>query len=166
MRRILLGMTAALALSACSRTETRPGPAAANVETITYETGPCFGRCPVYRVTVRSDGTGTFTGIRNTAVSGTHQFKLTPAQFLTFRGELEPYLPASGERLYQPGTRLCSQVATDLPSVDIGWTRPRKGASRLYFYYGCDMDKNEAMGQALGNSIDALPIGHLIGDQP
>lgn len=174
MKRPILPMAAALALSACSHGAVKPGGAgdppvaAAGVETISYETGPCFGACPVYRISVSADGTGVFTGIRNTQVIGERRFRVTPQQFLTFREQVEPWLPVEGERLYRPGTPLCKQVATDLPSVDVRWTRPQRGmrTSRVYLYYGCDMEKNMTMGEALGNATDALPVGELIGAQP
>ena len=168
-----LMLAAALTLSACARPDARPEatalpPASVGMERITYETGPCFGACPVYRISVSSDGTGVFTGIRHTEVIGERKFTITPAQFLAFREQLTPYLPAEGERLYQHGTPLCAQVATDLPSVDILWSRDerRRKSSRLYFYYGCDMEKNAPLGEALGNAVDALPVGELIGGQP
>jgi hypothetical protein len=172
MRRILLAMAVAVALSACAKTGAKPegagGPPpaeAAGVETITYETGPCFGACPVYRITVSSDGNATFTGIRHTQVIGERKFRVTPQQYLTFREQIAPYLPDGGERLYQPGTPLCQQVATDLPSVDI---RVRKGSrsSRLYYYYGCDNEKNMTMGEALGNATGALPLDAFVGEIP
>ena len=37
-----------------------PAPAAAQVTSISYEATPCFGFCPIYRVTVRADGSGLF----------------------------------------------------------------------------------------------------------
>ncbi|MEZ0243018.1 MAG: DUF6438 domain-containing protein [Sphingomonas sp.] len=172
MRRLILAMAGVLALSACARGDVKPeGPGgpppaeSAGVETISYETGPCFGACPVYRVTVSSDGTGVFTGIRHTQVIGERRFRVTPQQYLTFREQLEPWLPAEGEKLYQPGSPLCQQVATDLPSVDI---RVRKGArsSRLYYYYGCDNEKNMTMGEALGTATDALPLDAFVGEIP
>ncbi|MCW3846061.1 DUF6438 domain-containing protein [Sphingomonas sp. LB-2] len=172
MRRLILGIAAALALSACGHAGVKPGNAggtppvdAAGIETITYETGPCFGACPVFRVTVSSDGKAVFTGIRHTQVIGERRFAVTPQQYLTFREQLAPWLPESGEKLYQPGSPLCKQVATDLPSVDISL---RKGARsrRLYYYYGCDNEKNMTMGEALGTATDALPLDALVGEIP
>ena len=36
----------------------------------------------------------------------------------------------------------------------------------LYFYYGCRADRNRALGQALGEAVEALPIQALIGERP
>ena len=175
MRRLIPVLVLAMTLAACAHTPP-PKPPIVPIdprinpqgEGITYETGPCFGACPVYRITVSSDGSGTFTGIRNTEVIGERKFRVTLDQYLVFREQFAPYMPDQGERLYQPGSPLCKQVATDLPSVNIAWSRSMRGVktSRLYFYYGCDMEKNAAMGEALGNATDALPLGQLIGEQP
>lgn len=125
------------------------------MQTIRYETGPCFGACPVYVLTVRSDGTGTFEGRQHTAVQGVREFTLTPAQFADFRARLEPYRPV-GQRRLSTGPECNGRVATDLPSVEISWTQ--KGPqSRLYAYYGCDMEGNAAMFEALQNAPKALP---------
>ena len=158
----------AVALAGCAKTGTRPDgkPVPIEGDSITYETGPCFGACPVYSVTVRPDGTGVFDGKRFTAVSGVRAFTLTKAQYDAFAARLAPYRPASGEVRYAHGEPGCKQVATDLPSVDIRWTRAIGDSQGLYFYFGCDMAKNEKMAEALGNAPDALPIEELIGERP
>jgi len=135
-------------------------------DSIRYETGPCFGVCPVYAVTVRPDGTGTFEGKRFTAVTGTREFTLSKAEYDAFAARIAPYRPASGEVRYAPGEPNCQQTATDLPSVDIRWTRAIGDSQGLYFYFGCDMDMNQDMAEALGNAPDELPIKELIGERP
>ena len=65
------------------------------VETIVFETGPCFGACPVYRVTVNSDGSGTFEGRRFTAVDRHARLPVTPAQYRAFARQLAPLRPAA-----------------------------------------------------------------------
>ncbi|MBV9884391.1 MAG: hypothetical protein JO276_15385 [Sphingomonadaceae bacterium] len=158
MKRIAPALALVLAAAAlpAQAAPARAGP----VETISYETGPCFGRCPVYRVTVRSDGRGSFEGIRFTAFTGTRPFRLTRAQYLAFARRLAPDRPAQGERHYQPGTPLCRQAATDLPSVSIVWRG--RGAQSLYVYYGCDRRQNGAMFDRLSSAPALLPIGDFI----
>lgn len=166
-RAAVLALAAALALSACARTGAAPGtPSSAGLERIDYETGPCFGACPVYKVSVYPGGKGVFTGIRNTAVVGERVFTVTPAQYAAFAKELAPYRPAIGDKLYQPGTPACQQVATDLPSVDVRWTGMGRQLRRLYFYFGCDIEKNARMAEALGNAVEVLPLEPLIGPRP
>lgn len=152
----------ALALSGCAATPAQnpPPPTAGMAQTIRYETSQCFGVCPVYVLTVRSDGTGTFEGKQHTAVVGTRAFNFTPQQFAEFRSRIEPYLPAGGERrIAEPN---CTSIATDLPSVDI--TVTQKGPQQhLYVYYGCDMERNEAMFKALQEAPMVLPVREFIG---
>ncbi|WP_404337023.1 DUF6438 domain-containing protein [Sphingomonas sp. MMS12-HWE2-04] len=132
---------------------------------ITYETGPCFGRCPVYAVMVRPDGTGVFEGKRFTAVTGERKFTLSKAEYDAFAARLEPYRPATGEVRYDMGTPNCGNAPTDMPSVEVRWTRAIGDAQKLHFYYGCRRD-NAAMADALGGAAELLPIAALIGPRP
>ena len=154
-------MTAAPALFlACS-------PAASSgsdspVETITYETGPCFGACPVYRITVLSTGTGTFEGRRFTAVTGLRSFRVTPEQYRAFERQLAPARPASGSARYSGDS--CQNQATDLPSVEVGW-HSRLGHQQLSFSYGCDMERNRGLAEGLRSAPELLPIAELVGSR-
>jgi hypothetical protein len=154
MTKIAILIAAALALpaAAAQRPETP-------VETIIFETGPCFGTCPVYRVTVNSNGTGTFEGRHHTAVTGTRAFRLRPGQYQAFARHLAPLRPARGTIRYA-GDR-CRSTATDLPSAEVTW-RSRRGTQGLYFYYGCDMAKNRGIAARLTAAPGLLPIGDYI----
>jgi hypothetical protein len=136
-------------------------PQAIEAETIAYETSPCFGACPVYAVTVQPDGSGTFEGKRFTAVTGTRSFTITPAAYRAFAAALAAYEP-NGERLVQPGTPDCRNAPTDMPSVEVRWTRLSGENNHLVFYRGCRVG-NEAMAQALQQAPDLLPIAEMIG---
>lgn len=156
-----------LALAGCARTGERPGgPVAIEADSIRYETGPCFGACPVYSVTVRPDGTGVFNGIRFTEVSGERSFKLTREQYATFAASLQPYRPETGERRIDPGSPDCKLAATDHPSVDVTWTRAIGDSQKFHFYYGCHDAQNRAIADTLGNAPEVLPIQELIGARP
>lgn len=143
-----------LALAACAT-----APAATPVETIVFETGPCFGACPVYRLTVSSGGDGIFEGRRFTAVTGTRAFRATPAQYRAFARQLAPLRPAQGSVRYSGDA--CRSMATDLPSAEVTW-RSSRGTQNLYFYYGCDMERNRAIADRLRAAPDLLPIGDFI----
>ena len=145
-----------LALAGCATTA-GAGPAG---ETISYETGPCFGACPVYKVTVGPDGTGTFEGRRFTAVTGSSSFRLTPAQFRAFAAQLAPVRPARGTVRYSG--EACRMMATDLPSAEVVWSGSG-GERRLYFYFGCDMERNRALAARLRAAPRLLPIAEMIG---
>lgn len=163
----ILGL-GALALSGCVAPRGgEPGrPVPIEGDSIRYETGACFGACPIYTVTVRPDGTGTFEGKRFTAVTGERRFTLSRAQYDAFAARLAPYRPGSGQVRYAPGEKNCERMATDMPSVDVTWTRAIGDSQGLYFYYGCDMEKNQAIADALGEAVEALPIQDLIGERP
>ena len=150
-----------LALAACA-TPQADQPIPADIEGIEYETGPCFGACPVYRIALNADGSGLFEGRNATAVMGERSFRVTPEQYRAFAARLSPYQPEEAERRYS-GPPLCAQMATDLPSVTITWHRPDGGSRLLYFYYGCDMERYRAMAEALRSAPDALAVGDLIG---
>jgi hypothetical protein len=157
-------LTGALALAGCAATQTAvPGgaPMPAEATTITYETSPCFGACPVYSVTVRPDGTGTFEGRRFTAVEGARAFQAGPEAYRRFAAALAPHRPA-GERLLQPGQPGCENAPTDMPGVDVRWRDAGGGGAHLVFYGGCRMG-NEALAEAVRAAPDALPIAAFIG---
>lgn len=162
---------AALMLAGCVAPRSGEGPAgpiAIEGDSIRYETGPCFGVCPVYQVTVRPDGSGVFNGIRFTAVTGERAFRVSRADYAAFAATLAPYRPASGTVLYTPANpKNCAEQATDLPTVDVTWTRAIGDSQALSFYFGCDMEKNHVMGEALGSAPDRLPpLEALIGPRP
>lgn len=153
------------------QTHTPPAPTSparpVSGEAIEYQTGPCFGSCPVYRFQVNSNGTGSFTGIRFTAVTGQRSFRVTPEQAAALAQSLAPYRPATGRtRRYAHGEPGCTQAATDMPSAEIRW-RGRRSTTTLYFDFGCDRDANHAMAAAIGNAPDLIPaLAPLIGARP
>ncbi|PXA91736.1 hypothetical protein DMC47_25130 [Nostoc sp. 3335mG] len=168
MRWMILGV-AAVTLAGCVPRSDGPGdrPVAIEGDSVTYATGPCFGACPVYSVTLRPDGSGTFTGKRFTKVEGERAFKTTPAAYQAFLARLQPYRPESGVRRYEHGAKGCEQPITDMPSVDITWTRMIGDSQQLYYYFGCNREQNRAMADALGNAPDAIPeLEALIGERP
>ena len=155
----MAGWLLAAALAGCT-TISPSSTARALPKTISYETGPCFGACPVYRVTVGADGQGLFEGRRFTTVAGERHFVVTPAQYRAFAEHLAPLRPSSGSvRLdAQPA---CSQMATDLPSASVTWQSDREEQS-LYYYFGCDMEARREMAERLRAAPALLPIGDFI----
>ena len=160
-----------MVVAGCAR-DPRPDlpPVALPIEgdSIRYETGMCFGACPVYAVTLRPDGTGVFEGKRFTAVTGTREFRFTPQEYAAFAAKLAPYRPESGTILYTPADKAhCAQSATDLPGVDVIWTRAIGDSQTLSFYFGCDMDKNQDMAEAIGSAPETVSaLEALIGPRP
>lgn len=151
------------AMSAQAPGASGPLPVAIESDSISYATSACFGRCPIYRVTVRPDGGGVFEGINFTAVSGERPFRITPDRYRAFAAHLAPLRPRQGEvRLTGDG---CRTMATDLPGVEVVWTRAIGDSQTYQLNYGCDMDKNRAVAERLRNAPDLLPIAAFIGER-
>lgn len=148
-----------LLLGACAP---MPSPAdTAAPLSIRYETGPCFGRCPSFTVTVNDSGEGVFNGTRFTAVTGERRFTATPEQFRAFRQTLAPLRP-DGEADYRMGSKLCPHAATDQASVDVRWTQGTR-TDHLYYYFGCDM-QDRSKREQLRAAVRELPLQDLIGE--
>jgi hypothetical protein len=78
-------MRTALVLIILSVAVHLPAGEAASIEPpaseIVLERGPCFGTCPIYRVTLRSDGTATFVGWNHVGRVGVYHGAITAADF-------------------------------------------------------------------------------------
>ena len=130
---------------------------------ITYETGPCFGTCPVYSVTVTNSGApAIFDGKRFTAVAGRREVPVADRQFAAFYDAIAD-ARAADPKAYEQGGANCRQVVTDMPSVAItvreGTAEPRT----FRFYYGCRDPQNAKLAADLRRAPTLLPIADLIG---
>jgi hypothetical protein len=139
--------------------------ASPRVETITYHVLPCRGACPVYSVTVSSDGQAIFNGENYVAVKGERSFRITPLEFNAFRARLAPYRPEAGQEvLVQPDTALCPKYITDSPSIEIAWSSDGNRSGHLFYYSGCINPKvPHGMRGSLAQAINTLPILEFIG---
>jgi hypothetical protein len=153
MARWIVALVLAAALAGCKDYK--------KVESITYETGGCFGRCPIYTVTVHSNGTGLFVGHRFTTVTGNQAFTVTPAQYALFVNHLAPVRPASGVERHAHGSDCTSEV-TDLPSIDVKWNGANNQQQELFVYEGCRFSGSQAMITRLQQAPGLLPIGSFI----
>lgn len=158
--RLFAGAFAGAVLAGCATVAANESGDAARPVSISYETGPCFGACPVYRVSVGTDGRGSFEGKRFTAVEGARSFIVTSAQFNAFERHLRPLRPSSGSVHY--AGEACAMTATDLPSANVEWKGAGGDAQSLHFYFGCDMEKNEAIAERLRRAPELLPIAGFI----
>ena len=168
----ILSLIALAGLAGCVQ-PAAPPPAAAPVvrpagvtippglRSISYSTSPCFGACPVYAVTVNADGSGLWEGQRFVAVTGERAFRVSPEQFAAFARALQPMRPATDRRLNVQAD--CARFATDLDGVDVRWEQADGRATVLSAYFGCDMEANAALFDALRAAPKALPIAAFIG---
>jgi hypothetical protein len=164
MNKWVVAVVAAAALAGC-KTSSGSGYGyghGGNVESITLATGPCFGTCPVYTVTVHANGSGLFTGQNHTTVTGNQAFTVTPAQYTAFVNHLAPIRPASGIVRYDGPPECTGPMITDLPSTDVKWNGTNGQQQELYLYHGCHFTNSAAMLQRLQQAPGLLPIGSFI----
>lgn len=132
-----LAMTAAAmaVLAASAQAAPRPRP----VSSISYETTACYGFCPVYKVTVNVDGSGTFEGREHVAALGERQFRISRAQFAALARHLEPIRPARGDVRYDAASRCrgAGLPPTDGASMVVTWRGAPRAPQTLLFYSGC-----------------------------
>ena len=97
---------------------------------------PCFGRCPVYSVTVHADGRVDYRGERWVASTGERSGQADPQELARLRAFLEANpLPLVAD--YRPGKPACgTPVATDMPGATIT-VRQAGGIRRIFHYQGC-----------------------------
>ena len=79
--------------------------------------GPCFGACPVYRVTVDAGDRAVFEGERDVAQRGRHEQQLPAGTLARLLQELDGLGAFDLARLYTPGSKNCQAYATDHPSM-------------------------------------------------
>lgn len=115
------------------------GPAAPEAlpafEAARLQRGPCFGRCPVYSVSVNRAGEVSYHGVRDVAETGEREGEADQQalaelwRLLELRGFMR--LPD-----YVPGTPQCGRVATDMPTLVLA--ARRDGREHVMRYYtGC-----------------------------
>jgi hypothetical protein len=129
---------------------------------IRYEKTACFGFCPVFVVTLRSDGEGVFEGQHYTAVQGARRFHITPERFRAFAAALAPLRPRAGKLLYDEANRChgAGAAPSDGSSTGVAW-RTREGRETvLYFYDGCGVPE---VRRRLDAARALLPIEAFVG---
>ncbi|UEC01713.1 DUF6438 domain-containing protein [Burkholderia vietnamiensis] len=143
----LLALTASVSivpvLSACA------GYKSEGIESITVSTGPCFGYCPVYDLTIHSDGQVRFHGERHTMLLGDRELQRPPAKYKEASTLLEPFRPADAS----VSETKCDRTITDSQTYEITWTSATGQKTVLRHDRGCLSAQNERLNQVL----DQLP---------
>jgi hypothetical protein len=161
---MMAGVMAMAPLAGCATMGAPAGPAkeAGPAESITLETSPCFGACPVYSITVRADGTATFDGKRFTAQAGTKEITLKPGIFATLAGRLKAYRPKKGVAARIAPGEDCERMATDMPSYTLNWNGGPPAGASLYYYAGCMDDKHIPLRDTIRGLPETLGIEPLL----
>src|SRR5256886_133828 len=85
-------------------------------DVITLERGPCFGPCPIYKVSLASDGTISFEGFNFVSTKGKATAQIRPQDFQKLVAEFEKMKYFSLDENYTIGTPGCGGAVTDMPS--------------------------------------------------
>lgn len=135
--RALLASIAALAGCGPRKAEA-PAPAAtvSAAPVVTLERGPCFGTCPVYRVSLGGDGKVDFTGARFVARIGADTARVAPEQFRRLVDSLDAdgFFALADE--YVSNSPGCGRYATDAPTVTVS-VRSGERSKTVRHDHGC-----------------------------
>jgi len=127
----------------------------ASDDQITLERTACFGSCPMYTLTIKSDGSVTFDGKRFTKTTGIATGKISQSDFRALVAEFVNIYYFSLPDAYTPGTKECPQRITDMPSANTS-IRLNGRAKTVAHYYGCGTEGPLARLTALENKIDEV----------
>lgn len=154
---LLAPLMAGALLAGCS--DERPRQAQ-TPQSVDFETTPCFGSCPVFKVRLFSDGKGEYEGGRFVAQKGKHEFTATPEQVEAFFARVAKFRP-KGEATYDMGH--CAVPAhTDASSINVTWRGPA-GEDALHWNLGCRDPKLSAIQPDLREAWKELPLDDLVG---
>ena len=140
---------------------------------ITYLHSGCYGWCPAFTITVDRSGHGIFEGGAYTAVHGKRTFTASRKDFDAFAAALEP-AQRRAKRL-DPKKNLFDQIkadsaywcppdapsATDNGDLTVMWSGAR--STYFYAYFGCDLERNRKLYEALDKAPDKLGLSAMIG---
>ncbi len=122
-------------------------------DAITLERTACFGTCPMYKVTIASDGTVTFNGVRFTKITGAAKGKISANDYRQLVAEFEKINYFSLPDAYSPGTPVCPRTITDMPSANTS-IRLKGKLKGVRHYLGCGEEGALAKLIALEKKID------------
>ena len=147
MRRTTLSAVLMGALLACARTngaardgaeatpDTQPGDARRDVS-ITLERTPCYGTCPVYRLSITGNGAVSFEGRQHVQRPGVATGHISEEQVQALVSAFEEADFFALADRYEYGEPTCSRYVTDHPSAVTTYTIG--GRSKTVRHdYGC-----------------------------
>ena len=130
-RRVAVLVLLAAGFSSLASPRTRRADAGSAAPILaTLERTACYGICPSYEVTVRTDGTVEYEGRRFVKVRGHQLGKLNPRQLAELRAAF------SDAKFFALEDRFACYEATDNPSAIVTFRSGDK-VRTLRHYYGC-----------------------------
>jgi hypothetical protein len=123
-----------------ARTQGAPTPSA--TESISIERKPCFGTCPVFTMTVASDGSVAFEGRNHVIKSGSATGRVSTQLARSLLHHADSIGVPSMEASYEDGKESCGRgYIADLPTVTLSVRRA--GASKtIVADYGCQIPRS------------------------
>jgi hypothetical protein len=139
---LLLLLLCLVAVGAACRTPSARKPEASGpaAEVVSLRRTACYGRCPVYTVTLYEDGQLRWEGERHVATVGVDTAQLSPAEVTAVKALFEK----AGWKTFEPSYD--RHDVTDLPSAVV-----RYGGKTVQHYQG-----DSSAPQALSELEDAL----------
>ncbi|HJR16329.1 MAG TPA: DUF6438 domain-containing protein [Gemmatimonadales bacterium] len=133
---LLVGLTACMPRGSAAPQDAADRVAAASGPAVSLERTPCFGGCPVYRVSVSPAGLVTYQGKSGVRHMGTATGQIPPKQVDELLLELERAGFFTFADRYAPPEPTCRRYSTDSPSA-ISSATFRGRSKRIVHDYGC-----------------------------
>ena len=129
--------------------------ATATDDLVALERTACFGACPIYKVTIASDGTVTFEGRRFVKTTGAATAKIKPEDFNRLVNEFEKLNYFSLRDQYINAADGCAGFMTDMASAKTSISLNGRIKS-VSHYYGCRGPEIITALTALERKIDEI----------
>jgi len=142
------------ALSGCTTLSAGQPAAPAAAETIAISVGPCFGFCPIYKVSLTPAGTVDFNGERHTAVLGERTREAGVPAYRNAAAALAAFRPQTGST----AETTCETRISDQQHYQISWTAADGTVTTLEHDKGCRSSRNETLNAALEGLPSQLGI--------
>lgn len=146
---LLAGCTHSAPAPDASVPATTAAPVSASTVMASLERTPCFGRCPVYKVEVFSDGRLRWEGFRDVGTKGVAEAQLNEAQLGQVREAF-----AAAKYLDLAGNFACRET-TDMPSAKTFYSDGKRSKS-IDHYYGCESTPGVATLKTLEDGLDEI----------
>jgi Domain of unknown function (DUF6438) len=134
--RLAVGFVGVLACAPGNTPAERTEAVAVAGPAVSLERTPCFGRCPVYGISVLPSGVVSYEGRANVRVVGTATSRISPDRVQALLLELERAGYFTFANRYALSEPTCLRYSTDSPSA-ISSATFRGRTKRIEHDYGC-----------------------------
>ena len=152
MRAFLIAV-AAFAIASCATTTDTGGMG--EVRSITMEDEPCFGFCPVYRITLTPGDNYVLDGQRHTATQGISEGRLQAGSFEAAVEALETagFRSLPEDLTYNNAEACPGPQVSDMPST-IVTVEYANGSNTVNHYHGCSNPEMLNLRETLRGLVD------------